>query len=232
QQMTSAQFEERSRRGWILPATVQQSAQNQQLAAVRGAQFQRATAQPLTGAQSALADVSGRAGDTGIPVPVVARVRAIRIDIPREGQAFAFTKVLHLDKTLLAVQAKVMRLHTFQTVQMILQLTAFLAGLLVWWWQWLTARNSFILTLALALSLGAVGSLLLAWRLLHLALIWLTPVLLLAFLAWLTWRFWPRSHTKLSTPKTGFEPGIPPAMAAIAFLTLSLSGASALPGNV
>jgi type II secretory pathway pseudopilin PulG len=187
QQMTSAQFEERSRRGWILPATAQQAAQNQQLAVVRGAQFQPVTAQPLTDVQPTPATGPG-GGESGMPAPVGPRVRSIRIDIPREGQAFAFTKVLHLDKTPLGVQAKVMRLQTFQTIQMILQLTAFLAGLLVWWWQWSSARNTFVLTLALALSLGAVGSLLLAWRLLHLALIWLTPILLLAVVAWLTWK--------------------------------------------
>src|SRR5207247_8059130 len=47
QQMSSRKFEERSRLGWILPASPQQIAQNQQTAAVRGAQFQPATAQPL-----------------------------------------------------------------------------------------------------------------------------------------------------------------------------------------
>jgi len=47
QQLNSRQFEERSRLGWILRANPQQIAQNQQLAVVRGAQFQPATVQPL-----------------------------------------------------------------------------------------------------------------------------------------------------------------------------------------
>src|SRR5438552_1513626 len=69
------------------------------------------------------------------------------------------------------------------------------------------------------MALCAVGSLLLAWRMLHLAFIWTAPILLLALLAWLTWRFWPRPQPQTATaPHTGFEPGLPPAVAAITLL--------------
>src|SRR5205085_1921070 len=108
QQLSSAQFEERARRGWILPATPQQAARNQQVAAVRGAQFQPATVQPLPGNPgnpgndpAAVPNFDARASkfgpeDNGVPAPLVPRARAFRIDIPREGQAFTFTKVLNL----------------------------------------------------------------------------------------------------------------------------------------
>jgi len=133
------------------------------------------------------------------------RLRSIRIEIPREGQAFTFTKVLNAGQTPLSVQIGLMKLRTFQSIQMTLQLSVFLAGILVWWWQWRHNRNTFVLTLALALSLGAVGSLLLAWRLLHLAFIWSAPILVLAVVGWLAWKFWPRARP-ISALSTGAIP--------------------------
>jgi type II secretory pathway pseudopilin PulG len=224
QQLSVSRFDEMARRGWILPVSGMQAALNQQLAAVRGAQFQPATAQPLPAVPGSTETA------TGLPA-AGPRIRSIRIDIPREGQAFAFTKVLHLDNKPLNVQVKVMKLQTFLTLQMCAQSAAFLAGLAVWFWQWRTARNSFILTLALTMSLCAVGSLLLAWRILHLAFIWLAPIFLLAIVAWLFWKFWPRSRATASAPETGLEPGIPPAVATIAFLAFSLLSSSAAPAT-
>jgi competence protein ComGC len=212
QQLSSGKFQDLARRGWIVSSTPQQVTQNQQLAAVHGAQLQPATVQTL-------------------PVNATAtpRLRSIRIEIPREGQAFTFTKVLNAGQTPLSVQIGLMKLRTFQSIQMTLQLSVFLAGILVWWWQWRHNRNTFILTLALALSLGAVGSLLLAWRLLHLAFIWSAPILVLAVLGWLTWKFWPRARPISVSSATGLEPGIPPAMASIAILACCMGSALAAP---
>ena len=212
QQLTSPKFEELSRRGWIVSSTPQQIAQNQQVVAVHGAQLQPATVQMLPAEASA-----------------TPRLRSIRIEIPREGQAFTFTKVLNAGQNPLSVQIGLMRLRTFQAIQMTLQLSAFLAGILIGWWQWRHHRNTFILTLALAMSLGAVGSLLLAWRLLHLALIWLAPILVLAVVGWLAWKFWPRPRPVTLQSHDGFEPGIPPAVASIAVLCFCLGSAMAAP---
>jgi Tfp pilus assembly protein FimT len=212
QQLSSGRFQELSRRGWIVSSTPQQVAQNQQLAAVHGAQLQPATVQTLP------------ANATATP-----RLRSIRIEIPREGQAFTFTKVLNAGQTPLSVQIGLMKLRTFQSIQMTLQLSVFLAGILVWWWQWRHNRNTFILTLALALSLGAVGSLLLAWRLLHLAFIWSAPILVLAVVGWLAWKFWPRARPISVSSATGLEPGIPPAIASIAILACCMGSALATP---
>src|SRR5204862_7138325 len=96
-----------------------------------------------------------------------------------------------------------------------------------WWWQGRHSRNTFVLTLALAMSLGAVGSLLLAWRMLHLAFIWLAPILVLVALGWLTWKFWPRPRPAREISHGGLEPGIPPAMASIAVLLCCLGSAVA-----
>ena len=213
QQLSNGKFEELSRRGWIVPSTPQQFAQNQQVAAIHGAQLQPATVQtlPTDGA------------------PAAPRLRSIRIEIPREGQAFTFTKVLNAGQNPLSVQIGFMRLRTFQAIQMTLQLSAFLAGILVWWWQWRHNRNTFVLTLALAMSLGAIGNLLLAWRMLHLAFIWLAPLLVLAVLGWLTWKFWPRPRLAPVSSHGGLEPGIPPAVASIAVLICCLGSAMAAP---
>src|SRR5882672_3170620 len=99
QQLTSAKFEELSRRGWIVSSTPQQVAQNQQVAAVHGAQLQPATVQTLPA-----------------NAPVAPRLRSIRIEIPREGQAFTFTKVLNVGQNPLSVQIGLMKLRTFQAI--------------------------------------------------------------------------------------------------------------------
>jgi hypothetical protein len=238
QRLTGAKFEELSRRGWIVPATAQQIAQNQQLAAVHGAQFQPATAQPLAPVQPANGPANltptapaaqPQPGVAPVPASGGPRVRAIRIEIPREGQAFTFTKILNMGQQALAVQVKIMQMRTFQILRTSMQVLAFLTGVLVCVWQWRRARNSIVLTLGLALALGAVGHLLLAWRLLHVAFIWTAPILLLAALAWLTWRFWPRPAEKAEAGKVGLEPGLPPAVAAIALLLWSSSASASEP---
>ncbi len=171
---------------------------------------------------------AGAALVTPAPQPKAAGLRSIRIEIPRTGTEFLFTKVLNVRDEPLSVSASIMSLSTFQQRQMAAQVGAFLAGLIVWWWQWRTARNSFLLTLALALMLGSVASLLIAWRALHDLLIIGFPLVLLAIIAWLIWKFWPRHTTAEET-----EPGhteLPPALAGIVLLvslTLAVNPASA-----
>jgi prepilin-type processing-associated H-X9-DG protein len=236
EQVGNAKFEQLARRGWIIQANAQQIGQNQQLAAVRGAQLQAASIQPLPGAATANGQpiIAQAEGDANNAQPATGpRMRAIHIDIPKEGQAFVFTKVLNLGGEPLGIDVKIMRLRTFQALQMLLQVSAFIAGVLVCWRQWNRRRNTLVMTFGLALALCAVGSLLLAWRMLHLALIWLAPVLLLAVIAWLTWRFWPRPRpAPEQAPQTGFEPGLPPAVATIAllFTCLTATAETLVPG--
>jgi type II secretory pathway pseudopilin PulG len=158
--------------------------------------------------------------------PMAAGIRSIRIDIPRAGQAFVFTKVLNVRDEPLSIQARVVELKTFQAMRMIGQLTVFLAGLVVWLWQWRRIqRNSFLLTVGLALILGAVGSLLIEWRVLHVAFIAGVLIVALFVFIWLVRKFWPRRKP------TGFGPqssAVPPAIAAIALL-LGVSRADARP---
>ena len=58
----------------------------------------------------------------------------------------------------------------------------------------LSASGTFILTVALALIIGSVCSLLIQWRALHDALIVGFPVVVVAVIAWLVWKYWPRGR--------------------------------------
>ena len=107
--------------------------------------------------------INGTATTSAAPIaqpPDVAGIRSIRIELPQTGQPFLFTKVLNIHGEPLSIRAHVIRLSTFKTMQMLWQSAAFLLGLVVWWTQWHRAqRNSFVLTLALALMFGSVCSL-------------------------------------------------------------------------
>ncbi len=179
---------------------------------------------------------TGSSGTVATPLPGLAAktpppakaagLRSIRIDIPRTGNAFLFTKVLNVRDEPLSVSARIMSLQTFQQRQMMAQVAAFLTGLVVWFWQWRGSRNSFVLTLALALMFGSVASLLIAWRALHDLLIIGFPIVLLTVVSGLIWKFWARrakhqAESEISSNPD--EPGtteIPPAVAGlvIAFL--------------
>lgn len=211
---TAARFAEYSQRGLIQYLSSQQVAQNQQQSAIVNSQLQ--PQQPATSQPSA--------------APAPAR-RAIRIELPRTGEPFIFTRALniHIQDRPLAIQASMMSKQTFQMVQMAWQVAAFLVGLALWWWQWRRARrNSFILTAALALILVSVGNLLIAWRALHDALIVGFPAVVVALLAFLIWKYWPRQRPGESLPPIA-QPA--PITAAIAMLlTLHLAPAQAQEG--
>src|SRR5260221_1426383 len=129
-----------------------------------------------------------------------------------------------------------MKYKWFRFWRSLFQLVAFVGGLLMVWRQWQSAqRKSFWMTLGLALALGSVSSLLIAGRVLHLLFILAAPALVLGFLIWLTWKYWPRKEAagqasglpvapNLGSAQT--NPGsVPPALAAIAlFFFLSQAG--------
>lgn len=167
--------------------------------------------------------------------PVAAGVRSIHIELPQTGQPFLFTKVLNIGDEPLSIRAHIMPLTVYQGLQMVWQTAAFLFGLLVWWVQWRRSNPStFILTVALALIIGSVSSLLVQWRALHDALIVGFPIATLAIIAFLIWKFWPRHHgPQPEAEHAAPEPppimgGIPPVTASIVLLcALSLASAKA-----
>jgi len=249
-QMTADRFGELSQRGLVQIATPQDIAVQQQRAAIVNSQLANAPS-PAPAGISAVSVAAGEfhvgsAGGVGggvmpeLPAtpPVAstaAGIRSLRIELPQTGQPFLFTKVLNIRDEPLSIRANIMTMHAFQTIQMAWQSAAFLLGLIVWFWQWRREhRNTFVLTIALALIVGSVCSLLIQWRALHDALIVGFPVVALAAIAWLVWKYWPRSReTEIAAaPATPNSPapamGIPPVVAAIALLfALSLSSASA-----
>jgi prepilin-type processing-associated H-X9-DG protein len=226
QSLSARAFAELNQRGLIRRTGPQQVAAQQQ-EVVRRSQFAAAPVSEPARSEARPIHAGSEAG-----APAAGGYRSIRIELPQTGQPFLFTKVLNIRDEPLSIRARIMSLHTFQTLQMAWQAAAFVLGLAVWWWQWRrTHRNSFILTVALALILGSVASLLIQWRALHDALIIGFPVVAVAVIAWLVWKFWPRGSAP--EPVVVPEPppltvGAPPAAIAIALLfALNLAGADA-----
>ena len=69
-------------------------------------------------------------------IPTAAGLRSIRIDIPRAGQPFTFTKVLNVSDEPLSVQMSAMKAKWHQVRRSVFQLVAFLAGLVITWREW------------------------------------------------------------------------------------------------
>src|SRR5205814_10405935 len=133
--------------------------------------------------------IGGGGGFAPQAAPTAAGIRSIRIDIPRSGQVFMFTKVLNVTDEPLSVHVSAMRLNWYKGWRSMLQLVPFLAGLVLLWRQRRTGmRSSLAVTLGLALSLGAFGSLLISFRALHLAFIVGVPFVVAVLLIWLLWR--------------------------------------------
>jgi hypothetical protein len=176
----------------------------------------------------------GAYGVSGREATGVAGIRSIRIDIPRSGQAFTFTKVLNVSGEPLDVRISVMKYSAFRVVRSAAQLFCFLLGLGLIWTQWRnTARSDLRLAIGLALAFGAVGNLLIAGRVLHHALIWTVPVLALWVLV---------SSIRMMSRKTserdqssddgdhsglGATPAIPPGAAIMLLLLTPLLASSA-----
>jgi hypothetical protein len=176
-------------------------------------------------------------GGAGGAAPTESGLRSIRIDIPRSGRAFTFTKVLNVSDEPLSVKMSVMKLSAFQAWRSALQLLAFLGGLLVVWREWhRVPRRSLALTLGVALAGGSVASLLIATRSLHLVLLLGFPALVLVLLGWLAWKVWPRKAGQAASPSPSATDtpnpnpnATGPAVASLAFLlgcSVLLSGSA------
>jgi hypothetical protein len=151
--------------------------------------------QLTTGGMAGVTVDGGTLATSPAPVasPVVAGIRPIRIEIPRMGTRFVFTKVLNVRDEPLTVSALAVDGHVRDVTRSSLQLTAFLAGLVLVWWQLRRATpGSAPVTVGLALMIGSVINALIAARLLHAALILALPMLVIAVLVWLARRFWKR----------------------------------------
>ena len=149
----------------------------------------------VTGLSSGGAGGGGRgfADASGEAAQVAAGMRSIRIDIPRSGQAFTFTKVLNLNKDALGIELALMPLGKFRAAQSAGQLALFVGGLLWAFLCWRSAdRSSFGIALGLALALAGVTWLGISARTLHWVLIAAVPVVGGAGLLWAAWKCWPK----------------------------------------
>jgi len=227
--LTARGFAELSQRG-LVQLTGPQDLAQKQLEQVAQSQF-AATASGAVPPVAPTAAVSS-------PPHALSGIGSIRIELPQTGTPFMFTKVLNIHGDPLSISAKVTTFQRFQMIQMLWQSAAFVLGLGVWLIEWRRIdRRSFILTLALALMIGSVCSLLVQWRALHDALIVGFPVIIVALVAWLVWKCWPRGgeaapdDEPIHPPHT---PGTPQALAAIAAACLfaSAAGASASTNNL
>ncbi len=158
----------------------------------------------------------------GALAPTASGLRSIRIDVPRTGQLFKFTKVLHVSDAPLAVKMSAMKRKWFKTERAAIQICFFITGLIMAWFQWhRSPRSSFWIALGLALMIGSVSNLLIGLQALHAALIVALPLLLLSLLFWFAWRFWPR--------KSGYASDPAPAAKESATLPTGPAGASSAP---
>lgn len=228
QSMTAAGFGEASQRGLIRRLPESEIALRKQNEAVMAQQFTDASVRRIQDNTLLMAtngvSTAGAITVAGTPTspPKTTGLRSIRIEIPRTGTEFLFTKILNVRDEPLRVSARIMSLSAFQQRQMLAQVAAFVAGLVLLAWQWRGARNTFLLTVALTLMLGSVASLLIAWKALHDLLIIGFPLGALAVLAGLIWKFWPRHSVREETQAGPTE--LPPALAGwVLLLALSLA---------
>jgi hypothetical protein len=151
----------------------------------------------------------------GVAMPVVAGIRPIRIEIPKTGNRFAFTKVLNIRSEALTLGAVAVDDMLFKSVRGLAQALVFVVGLVLVWWQW--RRSSFLVALGLTLALGGVGSLLHSARALDAALILCGPVLGAVLFVWLLMVIWKRIPKKQPPP-------LPPVMVVLALMLAAGAG--------
>ena len=141
---------------------------------------------------------------------MVSGVRPLRIEIPRAGQVFNFTKILNAGREPLTISASLMKLKVYRTLQMLFQVCAFGFGLLLLWALSLAARrSSFWMAIAAGLVLWSVTSLLTMWRLLHLAFIAGVPLVPLALILVFSWKWWARRKAAQQNIQAAPPPTLP-----------------------
>ena len=142
--------------------------------------------------------------------PVVAGIRPIRIDIPKAGERYAFTKVLNARSEPLSVAALAIKNKIFSIVRSIIQVVVFLAGLFLLWRESRAyrSRKSFLTTLGIALLIVAIVDLLLSKRLLGDAMILAAPLGVLGMIVWMIRKKW-KTKTEDEPPSGPDSNGTP-----------------------
>jgi type II secretory pathway pseudopilin PulG len=195
------------------------------------------SAPPMLLPQAGMPAPGGSMGGGGAAAPqaraMATGVRPIRIEVPRTGQAFTFTKVLNAGQEPLTASFSVMRLRIYRGVQMVVQVCAFVLGLIMLWWLSLRPeRSSLWVTIAVVLILWSVSRLLSMYRQLHVGLIVAVPVLLFLLLVWAWRKYRQRRKAGQASRRSQPPPPIPPTSgpaSVTALLVFLALGAAALP---
>ena len=165
---------------------------------------------------------------TAAPSPIAAGVKSLQFDLPRAGRAYTFTRLLSVEDEPPTISARIVSARFFVFARAVLQLSVFLAGL-IWMmlaWRQAEAKPSRI-AVGAGLVLLATVDVLIAWRVLHLALIVAGPALLAVIVAWIIWR---RRELSAGDDAPTAHSGIPPQIALWLVLGLAQWGAAASMG--
>ncbi|HAB18052.1 MAG TPA: hypothetical protein DCE44_16585, partial [Verrucomicrobiales bacterium] len=167
-------------------------------------------------------DVKAAAAPFGAPVtalssgnlPTVAGLRSLKIEVPKSGRPYQFTRVLNLDGEPPSLHMSVMSTKAFIIERTLLQLLTFIAGLLVVWRHWRRPEpKTWWLAVGAGLVVVATANLFIAWRALHLVLIVSVPALLFLAAAWLVARWLQRrrvSRSVLASTNSPADESAPP----------------------
>ena len=166
---------------------------------------------------------NGVVGTPAVPLPTVAGLKSLKIEIPKSGSAVHFTRVLNLNGEPARLEFSILSAQVHAVRRSLFQLLTFGIGL--WWvrseWRSGSGRSG-RLAVALGLTLTGLGSLLLSLQWLHVAFIALPPLALLAALV----REWRNRRSSL--PPSDGNPSTPtaPTMEPPQFPGTSTSAAS------
>lgn len=181
--------------------------------------------------QPALQPAAPTTTPTAMAAPTAAGIKSLKFDLPRAGRVYTFARVLNLEDKPPTLSLQMMSAGAFTFLRAAAQLTAFVGGLLLVWLNWRRAKpSSFWLAVGALLAGAGMVDLLVAWRVLHLALIVGVPTAALLAVGWLIVRGMERRRRNRPPTPPAPTPAIavPPALLAIGLgLGWSLVAASA-----
>lgn len=149
------------------------------------------------------------------PAATASGIKSLKFDLPKAGRPYTFTRVLSLNQEAPTISVRMVSGQAFALARAAAELLGFLLGLGLVWIEWRRRPpRSLWLALGLLLALLALVDLLIAWRVLGLALIVSAPALGAILLAWLAWRRLDRPpQPRGPKPAAGPTPAVPAAVA-------------------
>ncbi len=157
-------------------------------------------------------------------IPTLAGLRSLKIDVPKTGRAFQFTRTLNLNEDPPSVKVSVMSSRAFVVERTILQFAAFSTGLVLAWWQWRRKDPSSLwLAVGVGLTLAATVHLFISWRALHWVLMAGVPLVVLLVLLTAVSYWWKRWVAAAPRPEVPPSITLADPAAGVASLAILLS---------